>query len=96
MVVGGQHFTNLVTTARDVIRERVADGRWAPADAEEQAVLDRLDTMVDSLTAGPGANAADYIELPLSTDAEECSEYGSVLIQVSTRRVWMIHQFPRC
>ena len=85
-----------MTTARDVIQEHVDDHRWAPADAAEQALLDHLPAMVNALTAGPTANPADYVELPLSTDAEECSEYGSVLIQLSTHRAWMIHQFPRC
>jgi hypothetical protein len=96
MVAGGEHFVGLVTTARDVIDERVADGRWVPANADEQALLDALPAMTQALTSGPSANPADYVELPLYTDAEECSEYGSVLIQLSTGRGWMIHQFPRC
>jgi hypothetical protein len=96
LVRGGEHFVNLVITARDVIDERVADERWAPANSAEQALLDALPAMVDTLTAGPVANPADYVELPLWTDGEECSEYGSILIQLSTHRGWMIHQFPRC
>ena len=96
LTAGGAHFVALVTTAHDRISERVADGAWAPADAAEQALLDRLPALIDALTAGPSARPADYVELPLSTDAEECSEYGSLLIEVSTGRGWMIHQFPRC
>lgn len=96
LVAGGQHFINLLQTAQDVIRDRVDSGRWTPGNADEQAVLDALPAMVTILTAGPVANPGDYVELPLSTDADECSEFGSILIQVSTGRGWMIHQFPRC
>jgi len=52
--------------------------------------------MIETLTAAPAANPADFVELRLFLSAEECSQAADVLVEKSTGRIWVAHSFPRC
>jgi len=93
--VGGARFVTLVDEARAEIDQRVAEGRWAPAD-DDLALYQRLPALASALTAGPRANPADYAELRLMIEASECSQYATVVLQLSTGRLWVLHDYPRC
>ena len=92
LVAGGEH--------RGPGRHRARrDRRASPTSAgprltpPKQALLDLAAAMVDTLTGVglrlPGATTSGFAAVPTA----RCSEYGSILIQLSTHRGWMIHQF---
>jgi hypothetical protein len=92
----GSRYLAHMTSANDRISERVGDGVWTPANAEEQALLDRLPTLMSTLTSAPAARPADFVEVAMTLSAEECSQYASALVERATGRVWVIHRFPGC
>lgn len=51
---------------------------------------------MSTLTAAPTARPADFVEVAMSLEAAECSQYASALVERATGRVWVIHRFPGC
>ena len=93
---GAQRFLGLMDSARDAIREHVQAGQWKPADAEQQALLDRLPTLYSRLTADMGAAYSRFYEATITLDNEECSQYASILVDTATGKITVIHRFPLC
>ncbi len=84
-----------IAQVADAITEHAANG-WAPTDPATQALYARLPQLVDGLTAAPRANPAAYLETVMRTDADECSEYTTALINPSNGRISIVHEFPKC
>jgi hypothetical protein len=93
---GATRFLGLVDQARDAIQEHVQAGQWKPANAEEQALLDRLPGLVASLTADASASPSRFYEAVISTDMEECSQYASILVDTLDGSITIVHRFPLC
>jgi hypothetical protein len=93
---GASRFLGLMNAARDAIQEHVKYGQWAPRNAEEQALLDKLPTLYGNLTSAAAATPSRFYEAVISTDMEECSQYASVLVDTLDGRVTIIHRFPIC
>jgi hypothetical protein len=93
---GAARYLGLMDSARDAIQEHVQAGQWKPADAEQQALLDKLPTLYSRLTADMSSTFPRYYEAVISTDMEECSQYASVLVDTATGKITIIHRFPLC
>jgi hypothetical protein len=93
---GASRFLGLMDSARDAIQEHVQCGQWAPKNAEEQALLDRLPALYSNLTSAARTTPSRFYEAVISTDMEECSQYASILVDTLDGRVTIIHRFPLC
>jgi hypothetical protein len=93
---GGHLFVGSIEEYQFEITDRVDSERWTPANADEQGLYDNMSLFVNHLTAGPHDNQSDYVQLRLWIDAEECSQDASVMMQLSTKRIWVAHDNPRC
>ncbi len=90
---GGARFESLFYWTYDAVDERVADGRWVPGDdatwAQREAIVERV--------VGPARTSpADFMEIALSTDAEECSEHAAARIDTRDGSIVVVQVLPRC
>jgi hypothetical protein len=92
---GGAAYLADIPEITEAIQQRVDSG-WKPADPTQQALYDRLPQIVDALTSGPRTNPAGFLQVRMKTDAEECSEFATALINTSNGRISIVHFFPKC
>ena len=95
-VPGASRYLGLMDQALDAIQEHVTAGQWKPADAEQQALLDRLPTIQSNLTSAARTTPARFYESVITLDAEECSQYAGLLVDTLDNRVTIIHRFSLC
>jgi hypothetical protein len=92
---GSAQFLKQMGIAKQAI-EDASGVSYFPENAEDQALLDSLDSMYSTLTSGPAANPTHYYETVLVIEAEECSQYAPVLVDPSNGYIWIVHRYPRC
>jgi hypothetical protein len=80
---GGNHFAQLLDRALDSLHDR--SGADARADSLEGGIKRPVLSTPDA-----------YLEISLSTDAEECSQVGDALIDTRTGIVYLITQLLPC
>jgi hypothetical protein len=92
---GSANYLKEMSIAKKAISDSASCG-YVPETPEDQVLLDSLDSMYSSLTAGPQADPSHYWETVLEQDAFVCEQTAAVLVDASNGNIWILHRYPHC
>ncbi len=93
-VGGGQPYLSMLDLSLVVIEERIDDGDWDPADAQE--LYDSRFDLVEGLSLDLDTNPGAFLTVTLDLDLIECSEEATALIDTRDGSVIVAHQLQNC
>ena len=92
-VPGGAQLAESLGMTVETVENRIADGRWDPTGNVTWAARDAV---LGALEGDAVAAPAAFLEVRLTTDAEECSESAIVRLDTRSGAVLIVHILPRC